>query len=318
MWERKAAGEKRRERRKSMTRKWEKWENSLLLSPSSLHHHCYLSSVAAIASKRRGAKLAAVPGRVRYREETNSLEFFFPVKNIFIYLPHCMFVSSYTWVVCGGVGVCELLLFCFFTCFECNCLFGFPCPLCSFVNLGRVLSGRCLGVFLGCLSICFLFQINSNPSTYIWERSSHQEFWGLLLSSPFGSFCLLGSVGLLAPRFVSGSEEQAAKSVSSRSHGRRRRSHAVCVFNFLEIYAVVDCHVIGLTWKVSCFVSAKKEGEGRRALPPILFLATGQSDRQEGEAVSLACWSWWCLQDKSGGGGGSDGIEFIGGGVLWR
>ena len=147
------------------------------------------------------------------------------------------------------------------------------------------------------------------------RRSSHQEFWGFLSFrslSPW--FCRA------PPRFVSGSEEQLAKSFSSRSHSRRR-SHPVCVMCLISwryilapVVAVADCHAC-LTWKV-LLVSAKKLGEGRRALP-ILFLATGQSDRQEGEAVSsLACSSRWC-QDKSGG-GGSDGIEFIGGGVLWR
>jgi len=98
-----------------------------------------------------------VLGRVRYREETNSIPRFFLLNSIYVS------VSLYVCVMYEsvGVGVCEHLLFCFFTCFECNCLFGFPCPLCSFVNLGRVLSGRCLGVFLGALSICFSFQINS-------------------------------------------------------------------------------------------------------------------------------------------------------------
>jgi hypothetical protein len=154
--------------------------------PSSLHHHCYLSSVAR-ASKRRGASQQQYQGEWGTEKKQTRSIFFLLNKYISVSLYVCVIYES------AGVGVCELLLFCFFTCFECNCLFGFPCPLCSFVNLGRVLSGRCLGVFLGCLSICFLFQINSNPSTYIWEGLAIRNFEA---SSPFGLY-LLGSVGLL-------------------------------------------------------------------------------------------------------------------------
>lgn len=149
------------------------------------------------------------------------------------------------------MGVCELLLFCFFTCFECNCSFGFPCPLCSFVNPGRVLSGRCLGVFLGRLSICFLFQINSKHIHM--RRYSHQEFWGLPFRSLPPWFCRA------PPRFVSGSEEQQNLSRLAPMVAAAARMLCVSCVSWryiLALVAVVDCHV-GLTWKV-LLVSAKK------------------------------------------------------------
>jgi hypothetical protein len=56
------------------------------------------------------------------------LTFFF---SLVVFLSNFIKISvCVSYVSSVGVGVCELLFVCFsfLLCFECNCLFGFPCP----------------------------------------------------------------------------------------------------------------------------------------------------------------------------------------------
>lgn len=123
-------------------------------------------------------------------------------------------------------------LFFYFVLSATVCLFGFPCPLCSFVNLGRVLSGRGLGVFLAFLSICLLFQIGSkvyeigiaitrsgNFGAFPSAPSSSQPVLPLSSSSSFSSLICLVSSGL--------GEQESSRSLS---HGRLLACAVQCQF----------------------------------------------------------------------------------------
>lgn len=136
---------------------------------------------------------------------------------------------------------------------ECNCLFGFPCALCSFVHLGRALT---LWSFspASCRFLCCCFR--SIPSRYISiERYSHPFlfllsalfFWfyphppfARELSDIFSSLCacMMCSVNLgcsclslLSPCLtrtlqllaVTGNQEKKAATSPSQSSTRREK-----------------------------------------------------------------------------------------------
>lgn len=150
-----------------------------------------------------------------------------------------------------GVGVWELLLFCFFTCFECNCSFGFPCPLCSFVNLGRVLSGWCLGVFLGLLVDLFL----------VSDQFQEHTYEGGLAITPSGilgsrlSLVPFGSVGWPPPRFVSG-----AKIFLIFLHGCRFCAVSVFFLGNTCLLLFFNCYYVSL-WEVLPVPAKRKDDQ---------------------------------------------------------